>query len=127
MSKPERPNCSGRLVLVEDDPDVRRSLTLMLRARGFSMDQYASGTELLSTRVLPIADGLLIDYKLPGINGIELLGRLRKAGQMAPALMITGFISTTLHARAAEAGFLDVIEKPSTGQVLVQRIFDIMA
>lgn len=91
------------------------------------MDQYASGTELLSTRVLPIADGLLIDYKLPGINGIELLGRLRKAGQMAPALMITGFISTTLHARAAEAGFLDVIEKPSTGQVLVQRIFDIMA
>ena len=112
----------GKLVLVEDDDAVRRSITLMLRAHGFSIEAYHSGAELLCNRILPDADCFLIDYKMPGVDGLDLLGRLRSAGLLAPALMITGYVSTTLEARARAAGYSDIIEKPPPERLLVEYI-----
>ncbi len=113
---------TGHIVIVEDDEDVRHSTTLMLRARGFTVDVYRSGSELLSNRFLPPADCLLIDYKMPRIDGLELLPRLRAAGLQAPALMITGFFSTTLRKRAQLAGYVDLVEKPAPALVLLEHI-----
>ncbi len=116
----------GRVLVVEDNDDVRRSLTLLLRARGFSLDAYRSGIELLSNRALPDADCLLIDYKMPRIDGIELITRIRAAGSTVPALMITGYFSNTLKRRACEAGFHDVLEKPAFGGHLAAQIADLI-
>lgn len=117
---------TGKLVLVEDDDDVRHSLTLMLRARGYSVEVYRSGVELLSNRTLPEADCLLIDYKMPRLDGLELMTKLRTAGLTAPALMITGFFSNTLKSRAQAAGFTDIIEKPPPGNILLARIIELI-
>ena len=127
MSAQRKPLESGRIVLVEDDEDVRRSLTLLLRARGFTVEVYRSGVELLSNRVMPQADCFLIDYKMPKIDGLELLSRLRESGVLAPALMITGFFSNTLKARAEAAGYSDVIEKPPAGNVVLERMNAVLA
>ena len=72
--------------------------------------------------MLPEADCLLIDYKMPLINGIELLDRLRKNGFTIPALLITGVVSTTLTARALSCGFVQVIEKPDLDASLIEHI-----
>ena len=118
---------SGKIVLVEDDDDVRRSLTLLLRARGFTVEVYRSGVELLSNRRLPDADCYVIDYKMPRIDGLELIAKLRAIGLTIPALLITGFFSNTLKARACEAGYHDVIEKPPLNRALMDAIDRIMA
>lgn len=118
--------CPGRLVLVEDDLNVLSSLTLMLRARGFSVDGYENGYSFLSIGLRSPVDCLLIDYKMPRMNGIELLKEIRARGVHIPALLITGFLSTTLASRAADAGFLDVIEKPSIASNLLKRIAEII-
>lgn len=86
------------------------------------MDVFRNGMELLSNRGLPQSDCILIDYKMPGLNGLELMTKLRDAGVVTPALMITGFFSNTLLARAKAAGFSDVIEKPSLEQGLLNKI-----
>lgn len=116
----------GTIVVVEDDESVRRSLTLLLRARGFSVDVFRSGIELLASRRLPEADCLVIDYKMPNMNGLDLLRSLRDQGLNTPALMITGYFSNTLSSEAAEAGYDSVFEKPSFGVGLLDRIQSLM-
>ena len=116
----------SKIIFVEDDTDVRRSITLMLRSRGFSIEAYRSGFELLSNRIVPNADCLLIDYIMPSIDGLDLLRQLRTKGLLAPALLITGFVSTTLNKRAQAAGFADVIEKPPPERLLVEKIQNLL-
>lgn len=127
MSAESKPLESGHIILVEDDENVRRSLTLLLRARGFTVEVYRSAVELLTNRTLPKADCYLIDYKMPNMDGLDLIRRLRELGIKAPALMITGFFSNTLKARAEDAGYADVIEKPPVGSALLDCLNAVMA
>ncbi|MEO0881953.1 MAG: response regulator [Pseudomonadota bacterium] len=111
-----------RVLLIEDDQEVRRSLTLMLRARGYALDVYESGLALLAAGYLPQADCIIVDYKMPKVDGLQLLGRLRDAGLRAPALLITGFYSDKLDQRSRRAGYSRVLEKPVTADTLAAAI-----
>lgn len=119
---------NGRVLIVEDDQAVRRSLTLLLRARGYALDVFRSGQELLATQISATnSDCLLIDYKLPKIDGLSLLRKLRELGVKTPAYLITGYPSATLSRRATEAGFEAVIEKPASGDELSELILRSLA
>jgi len=110
------------LVIVEDSIAVCRSLKLLLRTRGHSVETFSSGIELLALPNLPNPDCFLIDFKMPGIDGIELLRRLKALGSTSPALMISGYINHDLKDRAMFAGFSDLIEKPLGQSVLIEKI-----
>ena len=105
-----------RIVLIEDDDSVRRSLTLILRLRGYLVDAFRSGVEYLAQVVRTDADIFLIDYKMPKLDGLELLERLRADGIKAPAFLITGFHAPGLSDKATRVGFTAVLEKPISGQ-----------
>ena len=105
-------NCAMRIIVVDDDNDVRRSLTFGLRRKGFGVDDFASGAELLSLGGNLACDCLLIDFKLPHMDGLSLLRRLREDGLDCPALLITGYYSNILDAQARDVGYYKVIEKP---------------
>ncbi|NIJ15392.1 response regulator transcription factor [Sphingobium vermicomposti] len=104
----ERP----RLLLVEDDAGVRRSLQLLFRARGFDVRAYATGAALLADPLTRDACCFVADFRLEEIDGIEVLARLRKTGWSGPAVLITAFPSADLSARALAQGFGQVLEKP---------------
>lgn len=112
----------SRLVLVEDDENVRRSMTMLLRARGFKIDAYRSGAEFLMMQGQKDADCLLIDYKMPRIDGLEVMRRLRVQNDHTPAILVTGYYSNSLMQQASEAGFGQVLEKPATPDALIQAI-----
>lgn len=104
----ERP----RLLLAEEDAVLRRSLQLLLHARGFDVRAYASGTALLADPLAHTACCVIADYQLDEIDGIEVLARLRQIGWAGPAVLITGLRSSELRDRAKAQGFAQVLEKP---------------
>lgn len=102
----------ARLLLVEDDPAVRRSLQLLLRGRGFEVRAYASALDLLADPTALSARGLIADFRMPEVDGFGVLEALRGRGWTGAALLITGFADERLAARALAAGFDRVFPKP---------------
>ena len=115
------------ILLSDDDASVRRSLHLLLRARGFGVLAYASGTALLLDPQMQSGDCLVVDYLMPDIDGISILRQLRSAGWCGPAILITAHYADTLAESAREAGFAAVLEKPLRDGVLVQTIGEVIS
>lgn len=118
-------------MLVEDDPAVRRSLHLLLRARGYDVRAHASAKTLLADPALETAACLISDYRLADGDGdgVAVLRTLRDRGWFRPALLITGFNSHDVTERALAAGFATVIEKPLSEGLLagtVARLVDVV-
>jgi len=112
----------GHIVIVDDSEEVRRSLSLLLRARGYRTALYNDGPDLLADLPNDALTCFLIDYKLPNMDGIDLMEELRARGMKAPALMITGFFSPGLKEKAMEKGFSGVVEKPLPVSQLLSEI-----
>ena len=108
------------IVLVDDDEDVRRSFNMLLQARGFVVKAFETGGELLAFNRISDSACFLLDYRLPDMNGIELLLSLRRSGQENPAFLITGDPLPSIRPRANTAGFLGVIEKPADANELAE-------
>jgi two-component system, chemotaxis family, CheB/CheR fusion protein len=100
------------IFVVDDDRNVRESLRSVLEEDGRIVEDYASCDAFLSAYRPGREACLLIDAYLPGMNGVELLGRLRDAGHGLPSIMITGYGDVTMAVQAMKAGALDFIEKP---------------
>lgn len=108
IQEPRRP----RILLVDDDPGVRRSLQLLLRGRGFDVRAYAMGSALLADGDVHEAACFISDYRMEDIDGLAVLGRLRADGWNGPAVLITAFPSPDLIERAKAAGYASVVDKP---------------
>lgn len=109
------------ILLVDDDPAIRESLQFSLELQGFTVETHDSA-ESIADRVVP-GEGccLVLDYHLPGIDGLSLLALLRERGAVAPALLITSNPARAVKRRAAEAGAA-IIEKPLLCDALVAAI-----
>jgi FixJ family two-component response regulator len=79
---------SLNLVIVDDDEDVRAALRRLLRSMGHEVSVYASAEEYEARPA--VADCLIVDLRLPGLNGFELRDRLRLRGSRTPIVFITG-------------------------------------
>ena len=112
-----------RIMLVEDDPAVRRSLQMLLHSRGYDVRAHASGATLLADPASQGASCLIADYRLSiGYDGVALLQTLRQRGWSAPAILITGHSSPDIAAQALAAGFYSVIDKPLRQGVLASLV-----
>lgn len=108
-----------RVLLVEDDDAVRRSLHLLLHGHGYEVKSYAAVAALTADKAAGEADYLVTDYRLADGDGLGVLRGLRRTGWAGRAILITGFPSSTLHDAALAGGFSAVIEKPlHHGQLL---------
>jgi FixJ family two-component response regulator len=72
------------------------------------------------------ADCFVIDYKMPDINGIDLVGHLRDRGITAPVILITGYPDGKIAVRAAEVGVRHVLLKPHIEESLIKRIREVI-
>jgi FixJ family two-component response regulator len=112
---------SGKVVIVDDDPSVRRSLTRLVEAAGFPAQAYGSGEELLNDGLDDVACALL-DVNLGGMSGIETGRRLSATHPRIPILFITAMDWSDMRKEAAELGCSDFLRKPVRGEVLIGSI-----
>lgn len=99
------------VLVVEDDQALCSSLKFALETEGFAVRTYANGPALLAEANGHDAHCLVIDYRLPEMNGLELIGQLRASGVGAPAILITTNPTSAVLASARRAK-TQIIEKP---------------
>ena len=112
-----------RLVhLVDDDEAIRRSVGFMLKTSGFHVRNYESGVELLKG-VPNVQPGcILLDIRMPGMDGLEVQASLKEKGVTLPVIIMTGHGDVSLAVQAMKAGAIDFIEKPFEKAVLLSAI-----
>jgi two-component system response regulator FixJ len=108
--------------IVDDDAAVRRSLERLLATAGFATRCYDCGRAILEATPPPAGGCLLIDVRLPDIDGVELQARLRASGISLPSIIITGHGDVPTAVRAMKRGAFDFIEKPFSGESLLRSI-----
>ena len=112
-----------RLVhLVDDDEAIRRSVGFMLKTSGFHVRTYQSGVELLKAAGNLEPGCILLDIRMPGMDGLEVQAALRHKGITLPVIIMTGHGDVTLAVQAMKAGALDFIEKPFEKAVLLSAL-----
>jgi FixJ family two-component response regulator len=109
------------VVVIDDDPAVLGALKFALELEGFSVSAYRSGSELLAEPKLPESGCMVIDFKLPDMDGLRLLAALRSRAVRLPALLITSNPSANLRRRAS-AFEVPIVEKPLLGNALLDAI-----
>ena len=122
---PRSPNNPQPIVfVVDDDQAVCSSLKFALELEGFAVSTFADGESLLSRADLPRPHCLVVDYKLLGMSGIDLLNELRRRDVQTPALLITSNPSRTLRSAAERLG-VSIIEKPLLTNALSECVREI--
>jgi two-component system response regulator FixJ len=117
-----------RLVhLVDDDEAIRRSVSFALKTSGFQVRTYANGAEILKGAPDLETGCILLDIRMPGMDGLEVQEALRSKGVTLPIIIMTGHGDVSLAVRAMKAGAIDFIEKPFEKAVLLAAIEHAMA
>jgi len=114
------------IIIIDDDPQVLRSLCFLLETEGYRVLTFGSAMELLEQPELPSNACLVVDYRMPIMNGIELLKEMREKYPDVPALIITGYPDNSIEPRAAELG-IGVIRKPHLDDALLHGIRELLA
>ena len=111
-----------RILLVEDDDGVRRSLHLMLHGQGFDVRSYCAAAPLLADPSVNGAQCLIVDYRLPDSDGLDVLRALRQSGWHGRSVLITAYPSPSVREAAQSCGFDAVLEKPLRQHELIDAI-----
>ena len=98
--------------LVDDDGAVRRSAGFTLKTSGYQVRSYESGVDLLKNPGELDQGCILLDIRMPGMDGLEVQQALKDKGVTLPVIIMTGHGDVTLAVRAMKAGAIDFIEKP---------------
>lgn len=112
-----------RLIHIIDDEDaVRRSASFMLKTSGFSVQAWPSGVAFLK-EVRHVDTGcILLDVRMPEMDGLEVQRTLHERGVTMPVIILTGHGDVSIAVRAMKAGAVDFIEKPFEKAVLLAAI-----
>jgi two-component system, LuxR family, response regulator FixJ len=110
------------ICVVDDDCDVLGSLQFLLETDGFDVRTFKSGAALLKDTASGDADCFVIDYKMPNMNGLDLVNRLRSRDISAPIILITGHPDEHISEKAATAGVHHVLRKPLLDESLIGHI-----
>lgn len=113
--------------LVDDDPSIRRSVAFMLKTCGHRVQTYESGDDLLR-KAKHLSNGcILLDIRMPGMDGLEVQDALRERGVALPVVIMTGHGDISLAVRAMKAGAVDFVEKPFDSDVLLSALREAFA
>ena len=109
------------VVIVDDDLAVCNSLQFSLELEGFVVRAYGDAAEFLEADETA-CDCLVIDQRMPGMSGMELITRLRALNVRTPAILLVSQSNPVVAARAAAAA-VPIVEKPLFGNALLEQIF----
>jgi len=116
-----------RIAIVDDDHSVRKALCRLLRSLDIHAESYASGREFLDALQRALPDCLVLDLRMPDMNGLELQQHLTDRGIRLPTVMVTGHDEPGMRSKCVAAGAGTYLRKPLDEKSLLQAIEDAIA
>jgi two-component system response regulator FixJ len=117
-----KPPPAPTVCVVDDDPDVLISLRFLLETEGFSVRTFANGPDLLAASPPSPGDCLIIDYKMAGMDGLDLIHRLRAREVRVPVVLMTGAENEGVAVKAARSGIRHFVLKPHIEESLIAHV-----
>lgn len=110
------------IYIVDDDDAIRRSLSFMLKTSGHAVRSFSGGADFLKDVAGLEPSCVLLDVRMPDIDGLEVQRELRARGVMLPVIIMTGHGDVGMAVAAMKAGATDFIEKPFEKAALLEAI-----
>src|ERR1700759_2359209 len=118
----DKPASLGEIFVVDDDPAVRETLSVVLSTAGYQVVCFADGAALLAVARSRSPLCIFLDVHIPGRSGLDILRELHAEDYPAPIFMISGQGDIAMAVSAIKNGALDFIEKPFRGSEIVARL-----
>lgn len=118
---------NSTIYVVDDDISIRESLSSLLRAEGFAVVVCASAAEFLALPRISPRSCLLLDVRMPDVDGLTLQETLNTMGREIPIIFITGHGDIPQAVRAMKAGAVDFLKKPFSDTELLQAVLSALA
>ena len=115
-------NTPAFIAVVDDEESVRKALSRLLRAAGFSVEIFASGSEFLSSVQQRQPHCVVLDLRMPHVSGFDVQRALKQAGARVPVVIITGDDSPESRAHALAQGAKAYLRKPVDDAMLIEAI-----
>ena len=113
-----------RVSIVDDDESVREAIKSLLRSVGFHAEVFASAEEFLNSDYQHNAECLILDVRMPGMNGLQLQERLASSECDLPIIFISAHVSDTeARTRALASGAVDFLIKPFSEEALLNDVY----
>ena len=110
------------IAVVDDDSSLRESTQLLLRSAGYRAEVFASAREFLDSNRIDETACLILDVRMPGMDGLELQRFLNEAQRQIPIIFITAHATDNAEQRARKAGAVDFLRKPVNDEKLLSAI-----
>ena len=105
-----------KILLCEDDPDIQASLKNILGKHGYEAHAARDGEEAIAMAIKVNPDLILLDIRMPKLDGLEVAGEIRKHNTQAKIIFVTAFQSSELTKEAAKYDIFDYIVKPASAE-----------
>ena len=115
-----------RILVVDDEPNIRLSFRYGLLSEEWEVEEAASGTEAVAKAGQSPFDLMLLDLRMPGLDGIQVLQRLQEQQLRLPAVMVSAHATTDTVIQAIQRGTLDFLTKPVTPEQLRSAIREVL-
>jgi PAS domain S-box-containing protein len=114
------------ILIVDDEESQRKSLSLILKRKGYEVESAGTGKDALEKATSRLIDLALLDIKLPDIDGIDLIARLKDLNPVISVIMITGFASVENTVRSMNSGASAFLVKPINNDEMLEKIQDLL-
>lgn len=108
--------------IVDDDDSVRRSVSFLLKKSGYKVKPYASGCQLMRDSRELDSGCILLDIRMPDMDGLEVQQALKDKGVTLPIIIMTGHADVPLSVQAMKAGAIEFLEKPFEKRLLLEAV-----
>jgi FixJ family two-component response regulator len=112
----------SEVFVVDDDASVRTALRRLIESAGHDVRTFGSAREFLENATYGASSCLVLDVRLPDLDGVELHRRLRENGQLLPVIFMTGFGDIPASVHAIKSGAVDYLAKPVSDETLLRAI-----
>lgn len=122
MTSPMTAVTDPLIYIVDDDRIARESLRWLIESACLTVKEFKRGEEFLQQFTHSAPGCVVLDVRMPDINGMELFARMKEAGETIPVIIVTGHADVAMAVRAMKAGAFDFVEKPYNDALMLELI-----